>query len=172
MCRCRTLTFIVMEQTKVLKFWEEIGAAPPLFSNALFFSCMFTFWNETPTYYSTALAGKLQYSICLLSLSDRSLSDDRLNHLLSVAPQQSIILLEDIDAAFVSRDLAAESESETRAPSCFLFQAALFFHSCWSLTLNLSQNHCTMEMSYEMPCWSSFPLVLGIRHLLMAMGCN
>ncbi|XP_015675963.1 mitochondrial chaperone BCS1 [Protobothrops mucrosquamatus] len=57
----------------------------------------------------TALAGKLQYSICLLSLSDRSLSDDRLNHLLSVAPQQSIILLEDIDAAFVSRDLAAEN---------------------------------------------------------------
>ncbi|NWX92150.1 BCS1 protein, partial [Nothoprocta pentlandii] len=57
----------------------------------------------------TALAGELQYSICLLSLSDRSLSDDRLNHLLSVAPQQSIILLEDVDAAFVSRDLAAEN---------------------------------------------------------------
>lgn len=60
--------------------------------------------------HSTALAGELQYSICLMSLSDRSLSDDRLNHLLSVAPQQSIILLEDVDAAFVSRDLAAESE--------------------------------------------------------------
>ncbi|XP_064926792.1 mitochondrial chaperone BCS1 isoform X1 [Columba livia] len=57
----------------------------------------------------TALAGELEYSICLLSLSDHSLSDDRLNHLLSVAPQQSIILLEDVDAAFVSRDLAAES---------------------------------------------------------------
>ncbi|NXS62088.1 BCS1 protein, partial [Brachypteracias leptosomus] len=57
----------------------------------------------------TALAGELQYSICLLSLSDRSLSDDRLNHLLSVAPQQSIILLEDVDAAFISRDLAAEN---------------------------------------------------------------
>lgn len=54
---------------------------------------------------STALAGELGYSICLMSLSDRSLSDDRLNHLLSVAPQQSIILLEDVDAAFVSRDL-------------------------------------------------------------------
>ncbi|XP_056289465.1 mitochondrial chaperone BCS1 isoform X2 [Pseudoliparis swirei] len=53
----------------------------------------------------TALAGELGYSICLMSLSDQSLSDDRLNHLLSVAPQQSIILLEDVDAAFVSRDL-------------------------------------------------------------------
>lgn len=56
-------------------------------------------------YFSTALAGELGYSICLMSLSDRSLSDDRLNHLLSVAPQQSIILLEDVDAAFVSREL-------------------------------------------------------------------
>lgn len=43
-------------------------------------------------------------AICVLNLSDRSLSDDRLNHLLSVAPQQSIILLEDVDAAFVSRE--------------------------------------------------------------------
>ena len=31
------------------------------------------------------------------------MSDDRLNYLLSVAPQQSIILLEDVDAAFASR---------------------------------------------------------------------
>ncbi|XP_068679582.1 mitochondrial chaperone BCS1-like isoform X3 [Montipora foliosa] len=50
-----------------------------------------------------ALAGELDYSICVMNLSDRSLSDDRLNHLMSVAPQQSIILLEDIDAAFVKR---------------------------------------------------------------------
>ncbi|KAF2904089.1 hypothetical protein ILUMI_02084 [Ignelater luminosus] len=54
--------------------------------------------------YITALAGKLEFGICVLNLSERGLSDDRLNHLLSVAPQQSIILLEDIDAAFVSRE--------------------------------------------------------------------
>lgn len=54
--------------------------------------------------------GSLEYGICLLNLSQAGLSDDRLNHLLSVAPQQSIILLEDIDAAFVSRDLAKESK--------------------------------------------------------------
>ncbi|XP_029789693.1 mitochondrial chaperone BCS1 isoform X2 [Suricata suricatta] len=57
----------------------------------------------------TALAGELEHSICLLSLTDSSLSDDRLNHLLSVAPQQSLVLLEDVDAAFLSRDLAAEN---------------------------------------------------------------
>lgn len=58
----------------------------------------------------TALAGELEHSICLLSLTDSSLSDDRLNHLLSVAPQQSLVLLEDVDAAFLSRDLALESK--------------------------------------------------------------
>lgn len=51
-----------------------------------------------------ALAGELSYGICVLNLSDRGLTDDRLNHLLSSAPQNSIILLEDIDAAFVSRE--------------------------------------------------------------------
>ncbi|XP_063709570.1 mitochondrial chaperone BCS1 [Culicoides brevitarsis] len=52
----------------------------------------------------TALAGEIEYGICLLNLSERGLTDDRLNHLLNVAPQQTIILLEDIDAAFVSRE--------------------------------------------------------------------
>ena len=51
-----------------------------------------------------ALAGKLEYNICILSLSDPSLTDDRLIHLLSVAPERTIILLEDIDAAFSGKD--------------------------------------------------------------------
>ena len=59
---------------------------------------------------STALAGELEYSICVLNLSERGLTDDRLNHLLSVAPQQSLILLEDVDAAFVSREDSAQSQ--------------------------------------------------------------
>ncbi|XP_971798.2 mitochondrial chaperone BCS1 [Tribolium castaneum] len=61
--------------------------------------------------YITALAGELGFSICVLNLSERGLSDDRLNHLLSVAPQQSIILLEDIDAAFVSREDTPQQKS-------------------------------------------------------------
>lgn len=59
----------------------------------------------------TALAGEIEFGICLLNLSDRGLTDDRLNHLLSVAPQQSIILLEDIDAAFASREDTAQLKS-------------------------------------------------------------
>lgn len=65
-----------------------------------------------------ALAGELQYSICMMNLSERSLTDDRLNHLMNVAPQQSIILLEDIDAAFVSR----EKESEEDKSKSFAMQ--------------------------------------------------
>lgn len=52
----------------------------------------------------TALAGELDYSICALNLSERGLTDDRLNHLINVVPSQSIVLLEDIDAAVKNRD--------------------------------------------------------------------
>lgn len=58
--------------------------------------------------YITALAGELERGICVLNLSERGLTDDRLNHLLAVAPQQTIILLEDIDAAFTSREDSKE----------------------------------------------------------------
>lgn len=61
--------------------------------------------------YITALAGELHYGICVLNLSERGLSDDRLNHLLSMAPQQTIILLEDVDAAFVSREESAQTKA-------------------------------------------------------------
>uniref|UniRef100_A0A8C5PM98 Mitochondrial chaperone BCS1 n=1 Tax=Leptobrachium leishanense TaxID=445787 RepID=A0A8C5PM98_9ANUR len=73
----------------------------------------------------TALAGELEYSICLMSLSDGSLSDDRLNHLLSVAPQQSIILLEDVDAAFVSRDLAKQNPTAYQGMGRLTFSGLL-----------------------------------------------
>mgnify|MGYP002480565059 CR=1 FL=1 len=42
-----------------------------------------------------ALAGELSHNICILNLSERGLTDDRLNHLLANAPERSIILLED-----------------------------------------------------------------------------
>lgn len=35
----------------------------------------------------TALAGDLQLGICVLNLSERGLTDDRLNHLLALAPE-------------------------------------------------------------------------------------
>jgi len=55
------------------------------------------------TSFITALAGELQYSICSLDIGSWSLSDDRLLHFMVSAPPQSIILLEDIDCAFLDR---------------------------------------------------------------------
>eukprot|EP00808_Paulinella_micropora_P004815 g61909.t1 len=52
----------------------------------------------------TALAGELEYNICILNLFERGLTDDKLNALFAVTPPRSFILLEDIDAAFVQRE--------------------------------------------------------------------
>lgn len=51
-----------------------------------------------------ALAGELEYNICILNLNERGLTDDKLNVLLSCVPPRSIVLLEDVDAAFVKRE--------------------------------------------------------------------
>ena len=54
-------------------------------------------------------AGELEYGICLLNLNETSTTDDMLQHLLAVAPPETIVLLEDIDAAFVSREHRKQS---------------------------------------------------------------
>lgn len=55
------------------------------------------------TSFITALAGSLDFNICLLNLAERGMTDDKLTHLLSNAPEKSILLLEDVDAAFLGR---------------------------------------------------------------------
>ena len=57
-----------------------------------------------------ALAGAVDLSICVLSLSSMYLSNDVLDTLLSNAPVKSIILLEDIDAAFGNRQFDANDK--------------------------------------------------------------
>ena len=55
------------------------------------------------TSFIQAVAGDLDYNIAMLNLSQRGLTDDRLQHLLSVIPERTIVLLEDADAAFANR---------------------------------------------------------------------
>ena len=55
------------------------------------------------TSFITALAGELDYNIAILNLSERGMTDDRLNYLLTVLPQRTLLLLEDADGAFTSR---------------------------------------------------------------------
>ncbi len=72
------------------------------------------------TSFIQALAGALSYNICLLNLSERGLTDDKLNHLLGLAPERSFILLEDIDAAFNKRVQTSEDGWVSRASSMVL----------------------------------------------------
>jgi len=50
-----------------------------------------------------ALAGHLGYDICTLNMAIQGLSDDHLMLSLMTLPERSLVLLEDIDAAFVDR---------------------------------------------------------------------
>eukprot|EP01133_Synstelium_polycarpum_P020525 gene20525-24641_t len=59
----------------------------------------------------TALAGELQLGICILNLAGKNVSDASLNQLLSAAPQRSIILLEDIDAAINTKPVGDQPQS-------------------------------------------------------------
>lgn len=61
------------------------------------------------TSFIQALAGELDYNICILNLSEGNLTDDRLNHLMNNMPERSILLLEDIDAAFNQRTRSGET---------------------------------------------------------------
>jgi chaperone BCS1 len=55
-----------------------------------------------------ALAGELDFNIALLNVNERGLTDDKLNHLLTIVPPRTIVLLEDADAAWVNRRSADE----------------------------------------------------------------
>ena len=57
-----------------------------------------------------ALAGHLDYNIAILNLSERGLTDDRLNHLLTVIPRRTLVLLEDADAAFSNRRVQTDAD--------------------------------------------------------------
>lgn len=52
------------------------------------------------TSFIQAIAGHLNYNLCILNLAELTLTDDRLNHLMNSIPPRSILVLEDIDSAF------------------------------------------------------------------------
>ena len=102
-----------------------------------------------------ALAGSLSYDICLLNLSERGLGDDKLNHLLSNAIDRSIILIEDIDAAFNKRVQTSEDGYGThfshREKSCVKqYPVAINrrLHSLVSLT-HSTVSHQGKSVSYS-----------------------
>jgi chaperone BCS1 len=59
--------------------------------------------TETLGSFIQALAGELDYDIAVLNVSERGMTDDKLNHLLTKVPPRTFVLLEDADAAFINR---------------------------------------------------------------------
>ena len=57
-----------------------------------------------------AIAGALEMNLFMLSLGTRGMDDDKLNNLLSQIPPRSVVLLEDVDATFVGRDMNKAAE--------------------------------------------------------------
>jgi len=66
------------------------------------------------TSFVSALAGKLNLNVCVLVLSNKNMNDSTVNQLLNEAPQGSLILLEDIDVAFPSREHKKKSENNIK----------------------------------------------------------
>ena len=106
----RPLKSVILDEDKaerILKDIQEFVAMPKWYSErGVPYRRGYLLYGEPgcgKTSFITALAGELEYSICVLNLSERGLSDDRLNYLMMKVPSQSIVLLEDIDSAFVNR---------------------------------------------------------------------
>lgn len=90
-----------------------------------------------------ALAGELDYDIAILNLSERGLTDDRLNHLLTIIPPRTFVLLEDVDAAFSNRRVQSEEDGYRGANVTFsgLLNALDGVASAEERVLFLTTNH-------------------------------
>lgn len=75
------------------------------------------------TSFTQAIAGAMKLNICYLNLSSGNMDDDGLNRALNNAPSQSIILLEDIDGIFVSRESVNQDEGGRRVSFSGLLNA-------------------------------------------------
>ncbi|GMF95464.1 unnamed protein product [[Candida] boidinii] len=62
------------------------------------------------TSFIQALAGHLDYNIAILNISEPNLTDDRLAYLMNNIPERTILLLEDIDAAFNRREQTTDKD--------------------------------------------------------------
>lgn len=69
-----------------------------------------------------ALAGELNFAIATINLSERGMADDKLAMMMQKLPAQTIVLLEDADAAFVNRK---QTESDGYSGSTVTFSGLL-----------------------------------------------
>ena len=93
-----------------------------------------------------ALAGELDYNIATLDLSERGMTDDRLNYLLTVIPRRTFVLLEDADAAFSRRRVQTDADGYRGANVTFsgLLNALDGVASAEERILFLTTNHAEL----------------------------
>lgn len=60
------------------------------------------------TSFIQSLAGELDYNIAIMNIGEPNLTDDRLAYLMNNIPERTILLLEDIDAAFNKREQSGD----------------------------------------------------------------
>lgn len=89
------------------------------------------------TSFTQVIAGELRQDVCMLSLSDKGLTDSTLASSLRDAPMNAIILLEDVDAVFVAR----ETKSETHVTFSGLLNAIDGVASQEGRMLFMTTNH-------------------------------
>ncbi|KAJ3204958.1 mitochondrial chaperone [Entophlyctis luteolus] len=77
--------------------------------------CFFGYPGTGKTSFVTALAGELKLNIYVISLANKGLTDETLTELMVDTPPRCILLVEDIDAAFVSRTLASNDNPNSVA---------------------------------------------------------
>lgn len=61
---------------------------------------------------AAAIAGETGMNLCVLSIASKNTDDERLAYLMARVPENSIVLLEDVDAAFNGREKSEENASQ------------------------------------------------------------
>lgn len=92
------------------------------------------------TSFIKALAGSIAHNICILNLAEPTLTDESLLELLSELPSKSIIVLEDVDAAFGRRN-EAKDEQKPKVTFSGLLNALDGVASANSFILFMTTNH-------------------------------
>ena len=102
------------------------------------------------TSFIQAIAASLGFDIYLVNLSLRGMADDKLALLLSQAPSRSIILMEDVDAAFHRRVQVGEDGSVYGRST----RSLLLMTVRTPLKLTLDTNHPLRSLDSLMP-WTA-----------------
>lgn len=128
----RKLNSVVMDETlqaEILRDMKKFSSDPQYYTDLgipyrrgyLFFGPP----GNGKTSFCQALAGELKLDIAMLQLSDTSLDDNSLAQCLREAPENAIIMIEDIDAAFHGREAQHDHEGSRRKGGGITFSGLL-----------------------------------------------